>query len=220
MKHIPNIITCCRILLIGFFAWMFSRALRQDISFWIPIWVYALAFVTDILDGFLARTFHWITPVGKILDPIADKLMAFAALICILVGKNILNDHPVLYTVLFVLIVLKDVLLIIGGLFMLKARKVAYADWYGKTATGLLTLGVILTLLGFAEPAVHPWDIGILFAAVALSYTALVHYARTQLFTVHNDMEETEDEQILFDRVERITKELSKKEQGIEQLLK
>ncbi len=220
MKHIPNIITSCRIVLIGVFVWMFSRALKQDFSFWIPILVYAIAFLSDILDGFLARNFHWVTPVGKILDPIADKLMAFAALICILIGKNALNDHPVLYTVLFLLIAAKDALMIIGGLFMLRAHKVAYADWYGKTATGVLTLGVVLTLLGFAEPVIQPWDIGVLSAAVALSYVAMIHYARTQLFVKKEDSDESEDEQKLFDSVDRITNNLNEKEKGLEQLLK
>lgn len=220
MKHIPNILTSCRIVLIGVFVWTFSRALKQEISFWISIIIYAAAFVTDILDGFLARKFGWVTPVGKILDPIADKLMAFAALICILVGKDYLDDHAVLYTILFILIAIKDLMLVIGGLFMLKARKVAYADWYGKTATGILTLGVVLSLLSFAEPAIFPWDVGILFAAVALSYVALVHYARTQLFTKKPDTAETEDEQKLFDQVERITNNLNEKEHGVEQLLK
>ena len=220
MKHIPNIITCFRIVLIGVFVWLFSRALNQDISFWIPIAVYAFAFSTDILDGFLARRFNWVTPVGKILDPIADKLMAFAALICILVGKNKQNVHPVFYTVLFLLIAVKDILMIIGGIIMLRSHKVAYADWYGKTATGFLTAGVILTLLSFAEPSVSPWDIGVLCAAVALSYMAMVHYIRTQMLVKTDDSVPSEDERKLFERVDRITNDLTEKEQGIEQLLK
>ena len=97
MKQIPNILTSLRIVLAGVFAWQFfvQLGISQDPSnsigvhaFWIPIAIYAVAFLTDILDGFLARTFHWITPVGKILDPVADKLMAVTALVCILLGKR------------------------------------------------------------------------------------------------------------------------------------
>ena len=222
MKHIPNILTSCRILLTGVFVWFFFRALRgEGVSFWMPILIYAIAFFTDILDGFLARAFHWVTPVGKILDPIADKVMAFAALICILFGKAYQDDHIILYTVLFLLIAVKDVLMVIGGAIMLKSHKVAYADWYGKSATGVLTAGVILTLLSFPIPSIQPWNIGVLSAAAALSYMAMVHYAKTQMFTDPKPEEaQSEDESKLFEKVDRISSDLNEREHGIEQLLK
>ena len=205
MKHIPNILTSIRIVLTGVFVWSFARSLGQDDSrFWLPVIIYAVAFMTDVLDGFLARTFHWITPLGKVLDPIADKLMALAALICILAGKITRHQNEMIYIVLFILVLFNQVLMLLGGCLMMKKHRVAYADWYGKTATGILTAGVVLTLLSFPLPVIEPWNIAVLSAAVALSYIATAHYAKTQLFAEQIAGEETEEEKKLFDTFENL----------------
>ena len=213
MRHIPNILSTLRILLTGVFAWMFFRALGEEaFSFWWPIGVYALAFLTDLLDGFLARTFNWITPLGKILDPIADKLMAVMALICILVGKITMHDNGQLYIVLFMLMAVKECLMLIGGGIMLRKHRVAYADWYGKSA-GVFTIGVVLTLLSFALPAIEPWNVAVLSAAIAMSYFAMAHYAKTQLFIDDTPEASTPDEEKLFERVDRLVGTPRPKEQ-------
>lgn len=213
MKQIPNILTSLRIVLAGVFAWQFfvQLGISQDPSnsigvhaFWIPIAIYAVAFLTDILDGFLARTFHWITPVGKILDPVADKLMAITALVCILLGKHILKLNELWYTILFVMILVKEAAMVIAGGWMLAHHKVAYADWFGKSATGVLTAGMILSILSFALPVIEPWNLIVLGIAVVMSYVSAIHYARTQLFAKQADRPLTEDEKALFARVDRI----------------
>ena len=223
MKHIPNILTSLRIVLTGVFAWQFFRAMNIATdptnsvgfaAFWVPITVYSVAFLTDILDGFLARTFHWITPVGKILDPLADKLMGVTALVCTLVGKNFLAAHDAallssahIYTVLVVLVAIKELLMMIGGAYMLTRHKVAYSDWYGKSATGLFTAGMILTLFSFALPAIDPWNLVVLGGATALGYAAMVHYARTQLRAEPKKPEDwNDDERRLFEKVDRFIK--------------
>ncbi|MBR0081185.1 MAG: CDP-alcohol phosphatidyltransferase family protein [Clostridia bacterium] len=212
MKHIPNILTSLRIVLTGVFAWQFFVALEVaanpansvgDYAFWLPIGIYAVAFLTDVLDGFLARTFHWITPVGKMLDPIADKLMGVTALACILLGKIFRQENAAAYIVLIALVVLKELLMLIGGAWMLTRHRVAYADWFGKSATGVFTAGVILTLLSFALPWIEPWNLVAIAVSTAMSYIALVHYARTQMFAKQEDREYTEDEQKLFAKVDR-----------------
>ena len=214
MKHIPNILTSLRIVLTGVFAWRFYQALIiasnpensiGNYAFWIPIGIYAIAFLTDILDGYLARTFHWITPVGKILDPLADKLMGVTALVCILLGKHFRQENAALYTVLFVLVLVKELMMFAGGAWMLTHHRVAYADWFGKSATGVFTGGVVLTLFSFALPWIEPWNIVVLAVAVVMSYVAMVHYARTQLFVKPDASETTDDEAKLFAKVDRIT---------------
>jgi hypothetical protein len=110
-----------------------------------------------------------------------------------------------IYLALFSLIAVKEVLMVIGGLIMLKQRKVAHADWYGKTATGLFALGIVLTLLSFAAPRVEPWNIAVLSAAVGLSYVAMAHYARTQMFKPRED-EPDQAEERLFEKFDRLAK--------------
>ena len=194
MRHIPNILSGFRIVLVGVFAWLFLTAkIPHPTNYWWALGVFVLAFLTDVLDGFLARTFHWITPVGKLLDPLADKLMTITALIVIIAAKVQSGGEYGIYLALFLLAASKELLMLIGGLLMLKNRKVAYSDWYGKTAAGIFALGIALTLLSFPVPAVHPWNVAVLSAAVALSYFAMVHYARTQLFVKNAGEPKPED---------------------------
>lgn len=204
MKHIPNILSSLRIVMVGVFAWLFLSDGIPNHYLW-AIGVFVLAFVTDVLDGFLARTFNWITPVGKLLDPLADKLMTITALVVILIGKARQHDLFWIYLTLVILIAVKELLAMIGGMVMLKQHKVAYSDWYGKTATGLFAIGIVLTLLSFIVPKIEPWNIAVLSAAVGLSYVALAHYAKTQMFQPRKDEPDKAEEQ-LFEKFDRLTK--------------
>ena len=206
MKHIPNILSSLRIAMVGVFAWLFITAFPNHTArYWWALGVFVLAFLTDVLDGFLARTFNWVTPVGKLLDPIADKLMAVTALVVILIAEAKAGDDYGIYLTLFVLVAVKEGLMLIGGLVMLRQRKVAYSDWYGKSATGLFAVGIVLTLLSFPIPDVQPWNIAVLSGAVALSYFAMAHYAKTQFLAPRSDEPEPEEEQ-LFEKVDRFSK--------------
>ena len=206
MKHIPNILSTFRIVLVGIFAWLFLTArIPHPQNYWWALGVYLLAFLTDVLDGFLARTFNWITPVGKLLDPLADKLMAITALVVILIAKATAGEEYAIYLVLFVLVTVKEGLMLVGGLLMLKQKKVAYSDWYGKTATGLFAFGIVLTLLSFPIPSIQPWNIAVLSAAVGLSWFSMAHYAKTQLFIPRTD-EPAPEEEKLFEKIDRFSK--------------
>ena len=206
MKHIPNILSAFRIVLVGVFAWLFlTSKIAHPQNYWWALGVYVLAFLTDVLDGFLARTFNWITPVGKLLDPLADKLMAVTALVVILIAKARVGEDYGIYLALFVLVAVKEGLMLAGGLFMLRRRKVAYSDWYGKTATGLFAFGIVLTLLSFPIDSIQPWNIAVLSAAVALSYFSMAHYAKSQLFVPRTD-EPAPEEEKLFEKIDRFSK--------------
>ncbi len=97
-----------------------------------------LSGISDALDGFVARTFNQVTQLGKILDPIADKLTLFAIMVCMVILT------PVVMPVMIVLIV-KDVLMLIGGSQLIK-RKIAppAAKWYGKAGTFMFYVSVCL----------------------------------------------------------------------------
>lgn len=206
MKHIPNILSSLRIVMVGVFAWLFCSAYPDHpMRYWWALGVFVLAFLTDVLDGFLARTFNWITPVGKLLDPFADKLMAITALVVILIAKAQQHDLFWIYFALVILVAVKEILMMIGGLIMLRQRKVAYSDWYGKTATGLFAIGMVLTLLSFTVPQIEPWNIMVLSASIGLSYVAMAHYARTQMFRPRED-EPDKDEEKLFEKFDRLAK--------------
>ncbi len=170
MRHIPNILSLLRLALVGVFVWLF-RAGK-----YVPaLCVFIFAFFSDILDGQLARKNNWISDLGKLLDPLADKIMTIAALICIYTGKR----DPI-YLVLFLLMLVKELLMLIGGLLLAGKQTIVYARWPGKLATGLFAIGVMLSLVSFISVEEAPWDMMILCLATALSYYALFYYAFTQ----------------------------------------
>ena len=99
MRHLPNILSGIRLILVGVFVMLF-RAGR-----YLPaLCIFLIAFLTDVLDGYLARKYGWVSNIGKLLDPLADKLMTLAALVSIYVGKQKTN-----YLILFLLMALKDI---------------------------------------------------------------------------------------------------------------
>ena len=171
MRHLPNILSGIRLILVGVFVMLF-RAGR-----YLPaLCIFVIAFLTDVLDGYLARRFGWVSNIGKLLDPLADKLMTLAALVCIYVGK-----HKSIYLVLFLLMALKELLMIIGGVFLAKRNVVVFAAWPGKIATGLFAAGVMLSLLSFLSVHVEPYNLYVLGLATMTSYYALAFYAAKQL---------------------------------------
>lgn len=180
MRHIPNILCVLRILMVGVFVAFFVQ--EQYLACTI---VYCLAFFTDVLDGYLARRNNWITDLGKLLDPVADKLMLIVTLLCFYLKGW-------LPLVILVIAATKELLMMLGGLFVLKKKNfVVFSDWFGKTAAGFFNLGVLLTLLKNFFPVIGDihLDWVIYTIAIVLALIALVHYAKQRVF---NDPHETQ----------------------------
>lgn len=166
MKQIPNILSFFRLLMVGVFVYLF-----QTTRYYGALGIYVLAILTDTLDGYLARRNNWITDLGKVLDPLADKLMLIAALVCFYTKG---------WISLWLLVVVagKELVMIVGGALLLKREVVVFADWFGKFATGFFNAGVIATLLKRFWPWIGHWDIVLLAIAMVLAIIALLHYAK------------------------------------------
>ena len=173
LKNIPNILSFIRIALVFVFVIVFFVANS-------PLWalfVFLLAGATDIVDGYLARRFNWITNLGKILDPFADKLMQCTALICLCIKSYV----PLWFMLVFLAKEL-DTLLI--GLIVIRRRSVVVVSkWYGKAAVCLFYLTIALSVI-FRDFLTENPLISILmfgFAAVfaILSFAAYIkHYSK------------------------------------------
>ena len=91
-----------------------------------------LSGLTDLADGYIARRFHRISNLGKILDPVADKLTQAATLICLFTRF----PHVLL---LIVIMAGKELYMVVSGCLVIqKTGKVHGADWHGKIVTFLL----------------------------------------------------------------------------------
>ena len=90
-KELPNILTTLRLLVVPFFWWHFLRgnAILSTVLF-------SSACITDALDGFLARRWHVESRYGKIIDPIADKLLVLSSLILYGIKYNLLMILPII----------------------------------------------------------------------------------------------------------------------------
>ena len=169
MRHIPNVLSALRILMVGVFIYFFVQ--EQYLACLIT---YITAFLTDLLDGYLARRNNWISDIGKVLDLLADKLMLLTALMCFLT-----KGWLPLYMI--VIVFAKELTMIIGGAILFRKNVVVYSDWFGKLASGFFNASVALTLAKRFFPQIGILDIIVLGIAIVLALIALVHYALIQL---------------------------------------
>ncbi len=171
--NVPNALTMLRMLMIPIYIALFANGLK----YW-ALGVFLLAGATDILDGMIARRFHLITDFGKLMDPLADKLMGATALLSMTIGNALIP--PVVPWLVVIVILGKELLMLLGGLFMLGRRIVVYSRPIGKAAQALLTLG--LTAAYFHDQLAGLWafspspDVLLLYAAMSLTLIALVFY--------------------------------------------
>lgn len=162
--NVPNLLTLIRLLLIPVYWWLMM--VREDEYSALIIFVVASA--TDLLDGYIARRFDLITDLGKLFDPLADKLMVLSVMLS-LVLKGIL---PLL---ILVIILLKESLMIVGSAMMLHYQVVVSARSIGKIAQFVVVMGLLLCFFRerFAAFPLHLW---VLWLGVALTLSALIYY--------------------------------------------
>ncbi len=121
-KYVPNILTIIRFILIPF---ILLYAIADN--YVAVMIVLTISGITDILDGFIARKFNFITDFGRLVDPLADKCTQISVLI-VLTFKNIIP----LWIIIIVLT--KELLSIIGATFVLCEKKlVTSSKWFRKT---------------------------------------------------------------------------------------
>ena len=164
---IPNLLSLFRLLLIPVIIWLYT--VRKD---YFPAGaLLILSGLTDLADGFIARHFNAVSNVGKILDPIADKLTQAAMLFC-LITRFPLMAAP------FGVLVLKEIFIGTTGLLMIrKTGKVVGADFHGKVATTLLYAMMILHIFWIGiTPAVSATTIVI--CLVSILFTLVVYGKR------------------------------------------
>ena len=134
---IPNILSLLRICLIPLIVWLYLG--KQDYTL-AGVFV-IISGITDIVDGYIARTFNMISDVGKVLDPIADK--ATQAVVMILLATG----FPLMLLPICLLIIKEVFMAITGYMIIKKCDVVLGAHWYGKAATCVLSATMALHLL-------------------------------------------------------------------------
>ena len=134
--NIANKLTLLRIIMIPIFMFL----VLEGLSFWAFV-VFAIASLTDFLDGYLARKYNLITNFGKFMDPLADKLLVTSALICF-VQLGMVNAWVV------VIILSREFIVSIFRAIAAAEGIVIAASWWGKAKTISQMFMVIVLLLG------------------------------------------------------------------------
>jgi cardiolipin synthase (CMP-forming) len=135
--NIPNLLSYLRLLLIPAFVVVFLSATSQR-DYYIAALIVLFSALTDLLDGIIARKFGQITELGKVLDPIADKLTQITIIICLL------NQYTGMWAVIL-LFMIKELSMVINGLVLLKkGKKLDGAKWFGKWSTAVFFVCMIL----------------------------------------------------------------------------
>ena len=158
---------------LSFRSWLMDGLLRPANG---PFWfisnllvIFLLAGLTDCLDGFIARRFNQITTLGKVLDPIADKLMTASVLFC-------LSWLGAISWVALGVIFIKEVYMGCGAAVCLKRKLTVAADIYGKAATLLFYPAVLLCWPWHGIAALNIIGQVLIYISVACSVVAAVHY--------------------------------------------
>jgi len=147
--NIANIITVVRILLAPVFIWLLLEdGGRDGWVRWVAAALFVVAILTDSVDGFLARGRNLVTDAGKILDPIADKVLVGGALVAL----SILGE---VWWWVTILILIREVGITVYRFIVIRNRVVP-ADVLGKVKTWVQSIAVSLALLPL-DRIVGPW---------------------------------------------------------------
>ncbi len=163
-KHVPNILTIVRFLLIP----IILILIFQENYIWAFV-VLTLSGITDILDGYIARKFNFVTDFGKLMDPLADKLTQISILVSLCIKEIV----PVW---MIIIIFLKELLMIGGASFLYKKDLVFSSKWWGKLATVIFYIAIACSLIIHYFKLNVNFDIYIYYIALFATLFSLVMY--------------------------------------------
>lgn len=164
MMSIPNMISLFRICLAPLFAALYTGGhIMQAMA------VLLISAASDVLDGAIARRFNMVTELGKILDPIADKLIQAVMMLCAA------SVTPCVWLLLG-LHLLRELTLALLGLHVIRVTGRVYgAKWYGKLCTAAI-YAVMIALLAFPALPASAADAGVLLCAVLVGACLCLYF--------------------------------------------
>ena len=175
LKNIPNVLSVVRIILVGVFVYTFFC-----VNHTVALIVFLLAGATDVVDGYLARRNNWITDLGKILDPCADKLMQCTVLVSLYVKQFI----PLWFVIPFFA---KEIITLLTGLLVIKKRSVVVVSkWYGKLTVCLFYATVVISVV-FAEYISGWLTVAVFLPAIVCAVMTLFAYIKHYAGLRHKD---------------------------------
>ena len=172
---IPNIISIGRIFLVPVFALLYTQG-----KITAAMGVLLLSAASDVLDGAIARRFHMETELGRALDPVADKLIQAAMMLCALWRS------PSVWLLLG-LHILRELSLGLMGLHVLRVTGHVYsAKWYGKVCTACVYV-VMIAALAFPQIPGRIIDLGVTVCGVLMAHCLLGYMLNFQKILLQHE---------------------------------
>jgi len=134
---IPNLISLLRMILIPEIVLLYLYEESPLPAFGLMLF----SAITDLVDGRIARKYHMVSDLGKVLDPVADKATLAAVMVCLL------SAYPTMQKLFFILILKELFMGIAGSAAYLTSGIVYSAGWHGKAATFLTNMTVLAHML-------------------------------------------------------------------------
>ncbi len=168
INTLSNYISFTRILLAIPIYYFVSNIEVIEHSRIILVALYILAYITDLLDGYFARKNNEITELGKIIDPLADKILVIM-IVAYLYYFNLLPNYY------FWIIILRDLIIFTGGIFVSnKLGKVLPSNYLGKGTVFSIGLFIIAVTIGIKTESVV-YNI-LLYVSIILSFSSVISY--------------------------------------------
>ncbi len=167
-ENIPNILTIIRFIFIPF---IFTSVVNND--YLVALIIFTISAITDILDGYIARKYNYITDLGKLIDPLADKLTQ----VSLLLSLSILKILP---WWIFAIVFIKECVMVISASLLYKRKDVVvYSKWYGKLATVLFYLAIVVSLIVNQFHVQMPFriDLYLYYLAILSTIFSLIMYS-------------------------------------------
>lgn len=171
--NLPNKLTVVRVLMIPFFVWFMLPSLGGEMaaSKWIALAIFCIASLTDLLDGKIARKYNLVTNFGKFMDPLADKLLVGAAMICLVEMGRL----PA-----WIVIVIISREFIISGFRLIASDNgiVIAASYWGKFKTVFQMAMIIVLIAAFEGSVFAVVEQILIWVSLILTIISLVDYIR------------------------------------------
>lgn len=167
--NLPNKLTVLRMIMIVPFVVFMLTDIAGDMSKWIALALFVIASLTDLLDGHIARKYNLVTNFGKFMDPLADKLLVCAAMICLVETGKIPS---------WVVIIIISREFIISGFRLIASDNgiVIAASYWGKFKTVFQMVMIVLMIADIAAIQVVPQIV--MWIALILTVVSLIDYLK------------------------------------------
>jgi cardiolipin synthase len=160
--NIPNILTMFRLGLIPIYCLVFFSDSPYNMQG--ALCVLILAGATDVLDGYLARKFNWVTELGVMLDPLADKLMMLAVILSFVVDGRV-------SWIVAGLLIFRDLAMIVTSIFYVsRGQKTVPATIWGKMTTVLYYVGLVAMMFRWPYAELYMWAVILLAFVTSFLY--------------------------------------------------